>query len=33
VTALSALQHRLLMLLELPLDIYTRLGSDSAQPP
>lgn len=33
VTALSALQHRLLALLDLPSEIYTRLGSDSAQPP
>jgi transposase len=33
VTALSALQQRLLALLDLPSAIYTRLGSDSAQPP
>ena len=33
VTTLSALQHRLLALLELQSDIYTRLSSDSAEPP
>ena len=33
VTVLSALQRRLLALLELPSDIYTRLCGDSSEPP
>ena len=32
-TPLSALQQRILTLLDFPLDIYTRLGMVSAQPP
>jgi len=33
VTALSALQHRLLALLQLPSTIYTQLCGDSLEPP